>query len=227
MSPLGVIAAVVAAIAGVAGWALVLQLMDREYGALAWPIGALIGFGASLFGGRGLASGVLCAALTIASVTGGKYLYVSYAADATLAEKIEEQTAREVYDLTKIEAEQFALVESDAQLRAFMIHNLYSGASQPSEVSDADLAAFRAGAGRILTLHLEGEPTYEEWATRTERVIREIWIEDSRFFDGMIHSTSLWDLMFLIVGAVTAARIGSGKEDDERFPVENAERDEM
>lgn len=89
----GLVAGVLAGIAGAAAWAAVAYYANLEIGYLAWGIGFLVGLAVAAVGqSPGAPAGALAVAITLLSILGGKYASV----DMMLRAELQKMTDAEV-----------------------------------------------------------------------------------------------------------------------------------
>ena len=198
-------------------WKFVAVTFEYEFGFIAWGIGGLIGFVAASMGGRGLVVGVLCALLAAGSILGGKYMAV----DAFRTDLVEmlssggelgldefDEELDFVLDEIKTDARAFAsLGQDELSLRKFMIDHNYSEAYEPHAVSAEELEMFREFDQPNLLWIAQNDPTYQEWIQHSMGIM-----EDMSVVDTVKTSFGLFDILFLLLGVVTAFRLGSGGE---------------
>lgn len=90
----GAIGGVVGGAIGAAVWAAVAYSLNLEIGWIAWGIGFLVGVGVATLSGSqaGLLTGLMAAAIALASVAGGKYATVSMVVDNYAKSALKEQS---------------------------------------------------------------------------------------------------------------------------------------
>jgi len=131
-----IIAAVVIAIVGAFIWKFIALNTGKEYGLLAWVIGGAIGIGAAFFGADDTTEGIICAAICVLAIAGGKYMIAGDFVDlfngeggmySEMAAAIEEQYAED--------AQSFAQVADDEKsVKQFMVDHGYSEADSYQSV---------------------------------------------------------------------------------------------
>lgn len=80
MKATSIIGAIVGGLAGALVWGAIAKFLQIEVGYVAWGVGLAVGFLSYAFGCRGIANGVLCAFIALASIYAGKVLAVKWTA---------------------------------------------------------------------------------------------------------------------------------------------------
>ena len=206
------LAPVLVALLGGALWYMVAIKMNYEVGLLAWFIGGGIGLAAMLSGGRSHKAGAICSILLVISVLSGKYMAASvYQSEAS--EFVESNSAHQEIDFKLIYQEEMKdardfsrIAHEDDQLRHFMAIRGYSKAFQASDITDAELAAFRKESGPRMNYLATNNPTFDEWRLYTlEKSVKDITPTDL-----VIGSFTPLNILFLVLGIVTAYIVASG-----------------
>jgi len=200
-----------AAVAGLGAllWYFIAESFDFEFGLIAWLIGGAIGFAAAMSGARGQMAGIVCGALVIFSICGGKYLtianYQSSLAEAlSTSETYEGTDLRELYEEEKADAQIFVkLSDDDTSLRQFIVDRGYSDAIDTSEVSDEHLEEFREYTQPRLEDIAINRPDFEEWRQYSLTT----GIEDLSTIELVINGLDWKDILFLFFGIATAYRL--------------------
>ena len=78
MKATSIIGAIIGGIAGALVWGAIAKFLQIEVGYVAWGVGLAVGFLSYAFGGRGMANGILCAIVALASIYAGKVLAVKW-----------------------------------------------------------------------------------------------------------------------------------------------------
>jgi len=148
------IAAVVAALVCAYLWLGIAIVSEYELGIVAWAIGGVVGFAAIASGSAGIRTGVMCGALALASILGGKLLVVNHfygeIASALLQELPEEglfQSYQAYNEMARYYVDQ---VGTDAELRSFMVHYDFADTDDPDMITSEELAFFRQEEAPIL-----------------------------------------------------------------------------
>jgi len=121
--------ALAGALLGAAGWGAVTWFSGYEIGIVAWAVGGLVGLLAYLGGGKGTCSGLMCAALALLAIFGGKML----AMEMVIRGEIKDEYTLEAYQW-EMEAAQ-ALPDYEGNHPAFEEWLEEETASASSEVS--------------------------------------------------------------------------------------------
>lgn len=206
-----IFAPLVVAVFGAWLWYFVAVQLDYEFGAIAWLIGAAVGFAALASGARGNTIGVICALFVVASICSGKYMAVS-SQQTELAEILSQTLEykgidlQEFYQEELIDAREFAkLPGDDTSLRQFIAAHDYSESLNAAQVSNAEVDSFLEFTAPRLQDIAQNQPGFEEW--------REYSLSDSikglSTFNLMIDSPGLVDILFFFLGVGTAFRLAS------------------
>ena len=201
-------AAAVVAVIGAFLWRFVAMTTEYEFGLLAWVIGGAVGFAAGSLGARGLGSGIACGILALLAILGGKYLIIQTMQEefAALADEFQEEVMQEYYTAELASARVYVeQVESDADLRDFMVEHEYTDAWTANDVSDEELDVFREDVDSRLQW-LATEPTFDEWLADLTGIVA-----DASTIEIMREDFGLVDLVFLVLGVGTAFRLGTGQ----------------
>ncbi len=203
-------AAAAAAVAGAVLWMLIAVNAGMEFGIVAWGIGGAVGVASVLMGGRGQANGILCGALALTAIMGGKFLTAEALKDQ-VADSLAQQTlasteAVALYEELREDARLYRELDgSDADLRHFLVTRGYSEAESENGVSDQELAEFNEyNAPTLLWIDLE-QPSFEQWQAHTVETI-----QDFSSADIIAADFGFLSALFVIFGIATAFRIGSG-----------------
>ena len=193
-----------AAAAGAVIWGLVAYFSEYELGILAWGIGAAIGWAGVIAGGRGFAMAVLCAALTLASIGGGKVLMAMMLLQDYTNEAASPQQLRSYYEMDLKEAEAATQLQSDQDIAQFLVQYGYSEASSASAVPPEEIAMFRADVLPVLMMIAENQPSFEEW--QELRGEMEVTFGEKLAFSLQVAGESLgfMDVLFAGLGIMSA-----------------------
>lgn len=216
LPPVALAAGIAIAVVGAVAWAFLYAKAQIEIGWLAIGIGAGVGMGMRALGAAGIPAGVLGAALALLSIFGGRYAGVSMMVDELLAADSEGFLEYTTYVEEKNECREDARMYelhggdamSDAEVAQFLIDRDYVEASRASQVSDDEVAWFRAEQVPVL-LDLEGLfPSYEDWRAEREALLQ-LWIERdpnarSNLSLTIEESLDVKSIGFLIFGLVAA-----------------------
>ncbi len=208
-----------AAIAGLVGmwlWALLILWLDIEIGWLAWGIGAGVGFAFHQLGGRGLAGAGICAAITVLAMYGGKHIGVSWLMDDFQEQFMElgqdamgAMLTESLYDEAMENANDFASVSSDYDMREFMVNHDMSMVQNPIDVEDDELNMFKQFSAPGLRELYEEQPSYEEWKAGAMKIAANP-LESISITDVVIESLSGIDILFLALGVISAFALALG-----------------
>ena len=105
------------------------RLTNYEVGYIAWGL-ASSWAGAALFEARGAGMGAVCAILALVSMLVGKMAAVEFSAPQAIREVAAAELSQQVYDEMCEDAEAFAQLPPDADVREFMLEHDFSEASR-------------------------------------------------------------------------------------------------
>ena len=88
-----------------------------------------------------------------------------------------------------------------------MVDHDYSLAFEPGDVSEEEIDAFYEFEEPNLRWVAQNDPTYQEWMQHSMGAM-----EDMSVVDAIKMSFGLFDWLFLLLGVITAFRLGSGGE---------------
>jgi hypothetical protein len=209
-SAVGFGAAAVAALVGAFVWKLIAVTFGYELGIVAWGIGGAVGFAAAIFGSKGQAAGVVCGAMALVAILGGKYLAAdsiqSSIAEAITAEELWDEGSSEIFQESKVDAYHYNQLSGDEEsLRAFMVERGYSEAGSADDVTADEIAIFDEYEAPTLNWIAQNNPNAQEWQAHTIEAIT-----DLSTLDLMTADLGLLDALFLFLGIGTAFQLGSG-----------------
>lgn len=215
-------AAAGAAVAGALIWAGIGYVAHLEIGFVAWGIGALVGGAARGAGGRGGPVGMTAAALTLASIAGGKLICHTLLFDQVMTEVLAEdrEGLRALYEELSVDAEIYRDLRlertSDRELREFMVLRDYSAANSSIGVTPQELSAFRSYSEPILVAMVEQEMGFDRWAE--ELLPRMVTDAREQFsaVDSAVLELEPVDFLFIFLGTTTALGIVYGGRRRER-----------
>lgn len=216
MSGKSIAGALGAAVLGALAWALITATTGYEVGYVAWGIGLLIGFGAAGLGGRGAGIGILCAALALVSIFAGKVLAVKFTIKNELRELVEPLASTAIYEDQKHDAEDFAAVQSEAEYPNFMIDHNYTEAGEPGAVPPEEVADFTRHTVPTLRWLAADKPDYAAWRPKQEELMLARLSNEIQITELVAKNLGGMDLLFALLGLVTAYRIPNQGEEGER-----------
>ena len=88
----------------------------------------LVGFGAALLGGEGATTGAVCAVLALVAIFVGKWIAVEAVGEREVRKLATSFASMDVYEETRRDADDFALLTSEAEYPEFMIVHGYTNA---------------------------------------------------------------------------------------------------
>ncbi|MEN6626617.1 MAG: hypothetical protein ABFD69_10355 [Candidatus Sumerlaeia bacterium] len=213
MKPLGIIGAIVGAVIGAVIWGAVAAFANLESAYIAWGIGALVGVGAVLGGGRGAAMGVTCAIVAVLSILAGKMMVVHIVFQEMIPEVVEARTSEPAFEEFQKDAADFAKLESASDHVKFMIDHDYTDESDPDAVAPEELASFRKYDVPELQDMGTSTTTYDYWRNHHKQTVEE-QLNEVPYSDIVADNLDLFDLLFAVLGIVTAYRVGSRMDEE-------------
>ena len=217
-----VIGAAVGALIGAAIWAGISIVTGYEVGIVAWGLGGLVGFGAAMLKGEGLAVGALCAVLTLTSIFAGKMIATDWQIENEVEEFIAETFNQEGYDIAVIEATLFAMLSED-EYPEFMLEFGYTAALDIDEITQEELNEFSSWAEPAMREFNEEMPSYEDWRDTEVAETRAVVEEEVSITDVVIDDLTVVDFVFAFLGMGTAFTMGASGGQRE----ENEEEEEI
>lgn len=199
--------ALVAGLGVAALWAGIAHATEREFGLLAWAAGGVIAFALGMGGGHGTRAAVAAGAITIAAIAGGKVLALGVAVDALVLQQADQYATRDIYDGIRLAASDFAKVNGSAGYPAYMASHRYSESEDPNQVTEQEIASFKAEAVPRLQDFTKKNPTFETWrAEFSAEAAAEI---RSNISPWLLFKSAFrfLDVIFLVLGVATAARM--------------------
>ncbi len=213
MNPRAFLGAAGGAVIGAVIWGVLAAVTKVEIGYVAWAVGGLVGFGASAFGGRGSACGVLCAILAVVSIFAGKMI----AANVIVKKEMEKVTSssgllnKAAYDEARADAEAFTRVKAESDHAAFMVERKFTDAESPQAVPAEELTSFRENAVPYLRWLAEEKPSYPAWQADRKQKLHEAMGASLSLTQVVLKSLGPVDILFGLLGIATAYRLGFGK----------------
>lgn len=204
--------ALIAAVLGALLWKFIAVSFDREFGIIAWLIGGAIGFAAAVAGARGQNAGLVCGALALVAIMGGKYLAMSTFQDQfaqSMAEvvDIEDTDMRQLYQEELMAAKRFTVeVIDEESMREFMVNYGYSEYADAEYVTEEEMQWFAEYTQPVLQNIALSDPSYDEWVKLSMDGVVNISTSDL-----VAESLGFIDIFFLFLGVGTAFRLGRGE----------------
>ena len=106
-------------------------------------------------------------------------------------------------------------LETDTDIRGFMIDRSYTDAEAVPDIDDEELQAFKDDQLPDLHEMHASPPTYEEWRAEQEVGFGEI-TRDTSSLEEAIFDMGAIDLMFIFLGIATAFKIVDGRGEPPR-----------
>ncbi len=196
-----------AALLGAVIWNIVGNVFDYELGIVAWGIGGAVGYAVAITGSSGDKAAMICAALALLAILGGKYmLYSGFKDDISQLVTDNVEDLQSLYDVQMEAVEAYANVTDEQSLRSFMVDYEYSESTSPDGITDDEIELFRTESEPQLSRFVLKKPDYGEWVQAT---FAEPFGEISTI-DLIKENFGILDIIFLFLGVGTAFRLGRG-----------------
>ena len=200
--PAAIGGALLAGIAGAAIWAGIAIGADYEIGWIAWGIGAAVGAAYHKLGGRAASGPVLCGAIALLSIAGGKYAAFRISVQNELEEIVGSAGLRLAYDDARQFGEKYAAAKTQRE-RDDLIRGWISDSPEDAvQVTERDLQRFREKELPRVQAIREGRLSYDEFAAE----FREVLMAEVTFADAW----GGFDLLWIFLGVGTAFRLAAG-----------------
>lgn len=207
-----ILGATVGAAIGAAIWAAIAALTGYEVGYVAWGVGLAVGFGAHVMGSSTQMTAVVCALLALGSIFVGKMIAFDLAVGDELRSATSKYLTQDAYDEEVRDASDLAAMESDDDLPEFIASHGYSDGSTAEDVTQEEIDWFNSAYGPDLVRLYVDQLTFDEWkALREERVSTTLAAGISTT-DLVIEDLGMFDLIFALLGVITAYRVALGVE---------------
>jgi hypothetical protein len=213
MPYVALVGAFVGAVIGAVIWAVICGATGVEVGYVAWAIGGLVGGGAALCGGRGPVSGGTCALLALVSIFAGKMWAAEYVVEGSLREQFQTLLTQEAFAESVSDADRFATVTSKDQYARFMIDFEYTAVTAPEEVTPEEVDDFETYVVPYLRRLNQEKPTLETWQKEREDELVDATMENLPLHEIIFENLNFIDIIFALLGVVTAFRLGRGREE--------------
>jgi phosphate/sulfate permease len=198
----------IAGLLGAAIWASISYFFNYEIGWIAWGIGAMVGGGVVMGGGKGNGAALIACLITVLSICGGKIAGIHFAIQSSdLSSEIEASITIADYNLAKQEAAAFVALESRAQYPAFMVQYEYTDATSPGSITQGEITEFEDNNLEYLQDFNANPPSFEEWKAVQVALIREFLQTDFSYMEMLKASLSLFDIIFFLLALITAYKI--------------------
>jgi hypothetical protein len=155
--------------------------------------------------------GLICAVLALVAIFFGKYVSMKMLIEKE-AEKISAQmVTRQEYEDYLNEARAYHRVNTDEQLRAFMIDYEYTDSRSPEMITQEEMDTFREESAPQLHETVQNPPGYEEWKAEKEAMFNSFMaiMGEDMVMDAVIENLGLWDILFVLLGIGTAFKVGA------------------
>ncbi|PID65891.1 MAG: hypothetical protein CR977_00250 [Gammaproteobacteria bacterium] len=219
ISMFSIIAGCAAALLGALAWRVIATAFDVELAFMAWIIGGVIGLAVTMTGSRGQMSGILCAILAVVAIMGGKYLAYS-ALEANVMAEIKAmlepefermQTLAKTYNPNMDNAEFARFFSAYANEEAI-------GLDIATDFSDAEVDSMRTMLEPQLK-QIAGmdfnqwyETNYAPAMAAMQQMVDAMPGEEYSPWTTIRDQWSWQDILFLLLGVITAFRVGRGNE---------------
>ncbi|MCP4277077.1 MAG: hypothetical protein GY779_12075 [Gammaproteobacteria bacterium] len=212
---ISVVTAVVAALVCAYLWLGIAVISEYELGIVAWAIGGVVGFAAIASGSAGMRTGVMCGALALASILGGKLLVVNHFYGEIASALQQELPAEGLFqsyqaynEMARYYVEQ---VDTDAELRSFMVHYDFADTDDPDMITSDELDFFRQEEAPILEA-TAAEPIDVEAFRDLDQLSGSEYAESLLGYstwDALKEDLGPIDYLFFFLGIATAFRMGA------------------
>ena len=206
------IGAAVGGAAGAALWAVIAITTGYEVGYVAWAVGGMIVGGAMLMGGKGQATGLMCAGLSLVAIFAGKVVTVYYTVPGMIEKEMEAELTQDAYEGEKLAAEDVEMMSSPAEHPSFMVYHGYTDAETAEEVLPDELREFRDYKLPMLRRIQRENPSFEQWKQAQLDLLSDVVIENASISKEVIKSVDVLDVLFYVLGVITAYKVGNGLE---------------
>lgn len=201
-----------AMVVGALVWGALAAFTNREFGIVAWLIGAGVGLAARALGSEGQQAGIACALLALVSILGGKCLTATFATEGQVREQFAEDLTPANYAEIMADAEAYPVAGSETEVSQFMIDHGYTEAATPDEVAPAERGDFIADWGDRLQRYKSSKPTLQQWQDETVELASEAFLAEYTFFDRIKDSMGVLDIVFILLGVASAYKGASGHQ---------------
>jgi hypothetical protein len=210
-----VVGACVGALVGALVWGLITKFTGYEVSWVAWGVGLAVGFGAATLGGRGPVMGVVCGALAVVAIFGGKVLANHWWMDSFLEDYRNEALTQEVYDDYAAEATAYAATATETDRKGFLIEHGYSEECSVPDVSDEELVWFENELGADMRKFAAAPPTLAQWQSRQVARERVSWGSPVQ---QAVFELGLFDIIWVVLGVSTAVKVGGQAQEAPQRP---------
>lgn len=210
MNPLAVIGAPIGAvIGGVIGagiWAGIAIGTHYELSLIAILVGALVGAGSAVLGGRGVLNAMLCAAIALAAILAGKiisYQYIfSHSEEAAAITEL--GFTEDVYLEMVKDAKDLLKVSDEASKKVFIASHGYSESEMASEVTEEEIRNFDLHNAPFLREMAESRMKFDEWKGRMQKET----FGTASVTEGILGNLDFKDYLFAFFGILAAFQAG-------------------
>ncbi len=191
-------------------WGLIGGVLGVEIGWVAIGVGALVGWGAGLLGGRGDAAGWACAVIALFAILTGKGLGFRIALEKELAKR-DAGFDRPLYDQIQANAADWGEGVPERAVRTYMVTHGFTEKAHAAEVGEAEVKTFLADTAPFLKSWNRLPPRFEAWQEEARTGLRQDVYARFDFLSGVLATLGPLDILFAILGAGTALRLGRGQ----------------
>ena len=199
--PIAIGAALLVGLAGAAVWAGIALAADYEIGWIAWGIGAAVGAAYVKLGGVGAAGPVLCGAIALASIAGGKYAAFRISVENEISALTDDDAIRFAYMSAKAFAEAYDAAVTEEERDELIRTWISDSPEEMVAVTAEDLARFRREDLPRFEEIRSGRMSEEQYAA----LFRESIVAEVNFADTL----GMFDLLWIFLGVGTAVRIAA------------------
>lgn len=189
-------------------WAAISYFLNFEIGYVAWGLGFLVGYLSTKFGGDGVGNGIMCATVALASIVLGKGLAVHFALNKEL-----DGIKQSSYEEWKGDAVAFKEIKGEeSEYSTFIVEHHFSDAETPDDVQEEELEYFKSDTIPQLDKLAAGQ-SISDWENSFEE---NAGIDTNAIVaNGIKESIGVLDIVFGLLGIMTAFKVGGGASNEE------------
>lgn len=204
----------VAAILGALIWAWISAGSGYEIGWIAWIIGAAVGFGVVMGGGKGPGWGVSAATLTVVAIIAGKLLSASWIIGSFVEDNLNQYATQEEYNLFLQECEEIKglNLENDNAVKQFMVMNDYTENQDTNLITNEGLDAFKKEQVEFIKNFRTKFPTYDLWRNDAKKSMNASISQEYPFSERLKDSLGFMDIIFFLLAIATSFKVVAQSE---------------
>jgi phosphate/sulfate permease len=206
-----VIGALIGGCLGAALWAAIVYYFHVQIGIVAWVVGAAVGLGAAVAGGRGATSGIVCALIAVAAIFAGKMAAVHFMVYKMIDTSIAELDTAEYQEFQK-DAADFNNVKDD-NFAEFMVTHQYTDATTSSEVLEEEIRDFKKDSMPLLVRQTQTPLSIDQYRDSFRKEFEKTYSQNISLTDIVVENLGVLDVLFILLGIGSAYKIGSQSDD--------------